>query len=83
MTDVLNKVTSGQADAGLVYATDALDAGERVTAVDFPEAARAVNAYPIAVLKESEISEDARRFVTAVTGPAGRDVLRRNGFAVP
>lgn len=83
VTDVLNKVTSGQADAGLVYVTDALDAGDRVTIVDFPEAARAVNAYPIAALKESRNSEDARRFVTAVTGPAGRDVLRSNGFAVP
>ncbi len=83
VTDVLHKVTSGQADAGLVYVTDALDAGERVTAVDFAEAARAVNAYPIAALKESQKSEDARQFVSAVTGPVGRDVLRRNGFAVP
>jgi molybdate transport system substrate-binding protein len=80
VTDVLNKVTSGQADAGLVYVTDALDAKGRVTAVDFPEAAQAVNTYPIGVLKESQNSELAGQFLTAVTGPAGQDVLQRNGF---
>ncbi|WP_231737624.1 molybdate ABC transporter substrate-binding protein [Mycobacterium sp. IS-1742] len=83
VTDVLNKVTSGQADAGLVYVTDARDAGDRVTAVDFPEAAQAVNTYPIAVLTESRNVEDAREFVAAVSAPAGRDVLRGNGFTVP
>lgn len=83
VTDVLNKVTSGQADAGLVYVTDARDAGERVTAVPFPESARAVNTYPIAVLKESQNATGARQFLAAVTGTAGQTVLRRNGFAAP
>jgi molybdate transport system substrate-binding protein len=82
VTDVLNKVTSGQADAGLVYVTDALGAGDRVSVVDFPEASTAVNTYPIAVLKESQNAEGARWFLTAVTAPAGLDILRRNGFAL-
>ncbi len=47
MTDVLNKVTAGQADAGLVYVTDAASAGDKMTAVAFPEAAQAVNTYPL------------------------------------
>ncbi|MDY6869861.1 MAG: molybdate ABC transporter substrate-binding protein [Actinomycetota bacterium] len=81
VTDVLNKVTSGQADAGLVYVTDARDAGERVTVVGFPEAAQAVNTYSIAVLKDSQNATGARQFLAAVTGPAGQMVLRRNGFA--
>ncbi|OMC38343.1 molybdate ABC transporter substrate-binding protein [Mycobacterium sp. GA-1841] len=83
VTDVLGKVTSGQADAGLVYVTDAADAGDKVTAVAFPEAAQAVNTYPIAVLKQSEQSEQARRFVEAVTGEAGQKVLGQAGFAKP
>lgn len=82
VTDVLNKLTSGQADAGLVYVTDARDAGERVTAVAFPEAAQAVNTYPIAVLKDTQNATGARQFMAAVTGPAGQMVLRRNGFVV-
>ncbi|KUI37116.1 molybdate ABC transporter substrate-binding protein [Mycobacterium sp. GA-2829] len=81
VTDVLNKVTSGQADAGLVYVTDARGAGDRVTAVDFPEAAGAVNTYPIAVLEGS--SDRARDFVAAVAGDEGQTLLRDSGFGPP
>src|SRR3984893_10550111 len=53
VTDVLNKVTTGQADAGLVYVTDAHSAANLVATVNFPQAAGAVNVYPIAVLKNA------------------------------
>jgi len=83
VSDVLNKVTTGQADAGLVYVTDAKGAGNKVAAVAFPEAAGAVNAYPIAVLKESRNPELARKFVDLVTGEGGQKVLSAAGFAKP
>ncbi|MCX5046512.1 molybdate ABC transporter substrate-binding protein [Aldersonia sp. NBC_00410] len=83
VTDVLGKVTSGQADAGLVYVTDAKGAGDKVTQVDFPEAAEAVNVYPIAVLSDSQNSEAAKEFLEAVTGPEGQKVLAEAGFAGP
>lgn len=83
VTDVLNKVTTGQADAGIVYVTDAADAGDKVTSVPFPEAAQAVNTYPIAVLKDSQNSELANRFVDLVTGEAGQKVLAEEGFTKP
>jgi molybdate transport system substrate-binding protein len=83
VTDVLGKVTSGQADAGLVYVTDAQGAGDKVTAVAFPESAKAVNTYPIAVLKQSKNPELAQKFVDAVTGEAGQKVLSAAGFAKP
>ena len=83
VTDVLGKVTSGQADAGLVYVTDAQGAGDKVTAVPFPESADAVNTYPIAVLKQSTQPELARTFVDLVTGEAGQKVLKAAGFAKP
>ncbi|WP_072690483.1 molybdate ABC transporter substrate-binding protein [Rhodococcus marinonascens] len=83
VTDVLNKVMVGQADAGLVYVTEAAGAGDRVTAVAFPEAARAVNTYPIAVLSASEEQQTAQGFVDLVAGPEGRAVLAQAGFAAP
>ncbi|PEG58804.1 molybdate ABC transporter substrate-binding protein [Mycolicibacterium boenickei] len=83
VTDVLGKVTSGQADAGLVYVTDVAGAGDKVTSVAFPEAAQAVNSYPIAVLKGSAQAELAHRFVDLVTGEAGQKALAKAGFAKP
>jgi molybdate transport system substrate-binding protein len=83
VTDVLGKVTSGEADAGLVYVTDAQGAGDKVTAVPFPESAEAVNTYPIAVLKQSKDQELAGKFVDLVTGAAGQTVLSAAGFAKP
>lgn len=83
VTDVLNKVTTGQADAGLVYTTDADGAGDKVTAVPFPESAEAVNTYPIAVLEQSEHQDLARRFIDLVTGEHGQKVLEAAGFGTP
>jgi len=83
VTDVLNKVTSGQADAALVYVTDALSAGNKVTAVNFPEAPGAVNIYPIAVLKKAPEAALAQKFVTLVTADAGQKILAQSGFAEP
>jgi molybdate transport system substrate-binding protein len=51
--------------------------------VPFPEAADAVNTYPIAVMKESKIPELARKFVDLVTGESGQKILSAAGFAKP
>lgn len=83
VTDVLTKITSGQADAGLVYVTDARGAGDKVTEVPFPEAAQAVNTYPIAVLAQSKNGELAHKFVDLVTGEFGQKTLAADGFAKP
>lgn len=83
VTDVLNKVTSGQADAGIVYVTDVREAGARVTAVPIPEGADVVNVYPIAPLKDSVHHDLAQDFVDAVTGEGGQRVLAEAGFGEP
>jgi molybdate transport system substrate-binding protein len=83
VTDVLNKVTTGQADAGLVYVTDAHSAGTKVTTVNFPEAAGAVNVYPIGVLKKAPKATLAQKFVALVTSDAGEKILAQSGFAKP
>jgi molybdate transport system substrate-binding protein len=83
VTDALNKVTTGQADAALVYVTDALSAKDTVTTVKFPESAGAVNVYPIAVLKKAPQPALAQKFVAMVTGETGQNILAQSGFAKP
>jgi molybdate transport system substrate-binding protein len=80
---VLTKVSAGEADAGLVYVTDINSAGGKVAGVDFPEAAKAVNRYPIVVLKDAPQAELAGEFVALVRGEAGRAELTKVGFKVP
>jgi molybdate transport system substrate-binding protein len=79
----LGKVTTGNADAGLVYATDVHAAGESVQGIAFPEAAQAVNAYPIAVIAEAPNADLARAFQELVTGAEGRVALESAGFGGP
>ena len=76
-------VATGQADAGLVYVTDATAAGDKVAAVAFPESTDAVNIYPIAALKDAEDPATATAFVDFIAGPQGRTVLSEAGFAAP
>lgn len=83
VTDALDKVTSGQADAALVYVTDAKNAGSKVATVAFPEAAGAVNVYPIGVLKRAPLATQAHTFVDLVTSPTGQQILAQAGFAKP
>jgi molybdate transport system substrate-binding protein len=80
VTDVLGKVTSGEADAGLVYVTDVTAAGDRVTGIEFPESASAVNTYPIAALQDAADADLASGFVAFVSGPEGQKVLQDAGF---
>ena len=83
VTDVLGKVTSGEADAGLVYVTDVAAAGDDVEGVEVPEAADVVNFYPIAPVTDSDVADLAADFVRLVTGSEGRRVLRGAGFGLP
>jgi len=83
VTDVLGKVSSAEADAGLVYVTDVKGAGSRVTGIPFPQSSKAVNTYPIATIAASKNSTVAKAFVEYVTGTVGRAVLAAAGFGAP
>ncbi len=83
VTAVLTKVASGDADAGLVYKTDVMASGGKVDGVDFPEAAEAVNHYPIAVLKDAKNPDAGQAFIDLVTSVAGQAVLADLGFGKP
>lgn len=83
VTDVLGKVTSGEADAGLVYVTDVIAAGDAVEGIDFPESDEAVNVYPVAPLENAANRDVAEAFVAFVAGEVGRGVLDAAGFGAP
>lgn len=80
---VLNKVRAGEADAGLVYLTDAVAAEGAVQTVELPDAGQAINEYPIALLTEAPEPRLGRQFVELVRSDAGRRVLDRAGFGAP
>jgi molybdate transport system substrate-binding protein len=66
VTGVLTRVQLGDADAGLVYRTDVRAAGGDVQGIDFPESAKAITDYPIAVLGASRNRALAEAFVDQV-----------------
>lgn len=79
--DVLRNVVTGKADAGLIYTTDAVHAGDNISWFNFPESADAAATYSIAMLKNSDQAPLAARFIDLVTGHTGRQILREAGFA--
>ena len=83
VTDVLNKVITGEADAGFVYVTDVTAAGDAVEGIPFPEADEAVNVYPIAPVAGSANAQLAQEFVDLVLSDQGEAVLEAAGFAKP
>ncbi|PYI69304.1 molybdate ABC transporter substrate-binding protein [Arthrobacter livingstonensis] len=83
VTSVLGKVTSGEADAGLVYVTDATTAGDKVKTVPLKLEHPTVNKYPIAAVSTSKNQEPAKAFIALVTGPSGQKVLGDAGFGTP
>lgn len=83
VTDVLGKVTSGEADAGLVYVTDVKSAGGKAKGIPFDEASEAVNTYPIATVRSSRNRDLARAFIALVAGAEGRNTLGAAGFGTP
>jgi molybdate transport system substrate-binding protein len=79
----LTKVELKEVDASVVYRTDVKAAGGKVTGVDFPEAAKAVNAYPIVTLEHAPNPAAARAFVALVESAQGQKVLGEAGFLKP
>jgi len=80
---VLSKVQLGEVDAGVVYVTDVLAAGDKVKGVEIPADVNASTSYPIAALTKSANPETAAAFVQYVLSPAGASVLSATGFQQP
>lgn len=79
--DAAERVASGNAEAALVYYTDALAAGDAVRMIELP--AQALVEYPIAVSNLSDEFEAAEAFVELLLGEQGRAALEEAGFGVP
>jgi molybdate transport system substrate-binding protein len=77
---VVGKVTLGEADAGVVYATDVIAAGKQAAGVEIPADVNVTADYPIAVTKRAAGNVDAAAFVAFVLSPDGQQILKRHGF---
>jgi molybdate transport system substrate-binding protein len=80
---VVTKVTSGEADAGIVYVTDVTAAGPSAQAVTIPADLNVVAQYPIATVKASKNTTADAAFIAYVTGPDGQAILAKYGFMKP
>jgi len=74
------KVTSGEADASIVYVTDVDAAGSKGQGVDIPDTQNVIAEYPIAVVRSTKNHAAAAAFVDSVVKGAGHTALRRRGF---
>lgn len=79
----LTKVRLNEADAALVYRTDVKAAAGQVQGIDFPEAAQAINDYPIAALSKAPQPGLAGEFVQSVLSQQGLATLLQAGFDRP
>ena len=82
VTAVLTKVAAGEADAGLVYVTDAATT-DAVDTLEVDGAAAVVNHYPVVALRGAANAEAADAFVAVVLGAKGQEVLASFGFGAP
>jgi molybdate transport system substrate-binding protein len=80
---LLTKLEAGELDAGIVYATDVLAAGEGVEGIDIPDDQNVEAAYPIAVLAGAPNPEGAEAFVEFVRSDEGAAILTSYGFGTP
>lgn len=80
---VLTKVELGEADAGLVYHTDVIAAGDRIDSIPIPETGKVVNTYPIVAVDGGGNPKGGQDFVELVTGEKGQTELKKWGFRSP
>jgi molybdate transport system substrate-binding protein len=78
---VMAKLTSGEAEAGLVYATDVLAAGDAVQQIQLPAAAQVTTQYPVAVLRDAGQPALGQAFVDYLLSTPAQAVLSDAGFA--
>jgi molybdate transport system substrate-binding protein len=77
---LLAKVELGEADAAVVYASDAAAAGRKVRVIAIPARYNEIAVYPAAVVAGSKSPREAAAFVRFLRADAARSILKRYGF---
>jgi molybdate transport system substrate-binding protein len=80
---IVNKVTLGEADAGIVYKTDVIAAGDKAEGVDIPADINVTAKYPIVATKDAPNPEAAQAWIDFVLGAEGQKILASYGFEAP
>ena len=80
---IATKITSGEADAGIVYATDVVAAGDRASGVSIPMKQNVLASYPIARLQRARHNTTAAAWIDFINGAEGQAILTRFGFVAP
>jgi molybdate transport system substrate-binding protein len=80
---VVTKVTLGEADAGIVYRTDVIAAGDRAGGVVISDDVNVVAEYPIVLTADAANPDEARAFIDFVRSAAGQAILAKFGFSSP
>lgn len=78
---IVQKVQLGEADAGIVYATDAQAAKEKLTLIAIPDAQNVIATYPIALIKDAKQAGAGQKFLDYLLSAEGQAVLGKYGFA--
>lgn len=79
----LAKVTLGEADAAIVYASDVVAAGDAVEGVGIPDAESVAVTYPMAVLRGATAPDPAAAFLDLAGSSRGQRILAEHGFGAP
>ena len=80
VTAVISKIELGEADAGIVYATDIQAAGTKVQGVPIPAADNVIATYPIVAVKGTKSSAVANAFIDYVVSSTSQSTLATFGF---
>lgn len=79
---VLNFVETGNADAGIVYVSDAKSSNKVKVVAQAPDNSHSPVVYPIAVLKSSKNAEAAKNFVQFLSGTQAKTIFEKQGFTL-